>query len=316
MKLSDTSKDFERVEEPTHVDRILKELTLNVPKYFATITELHKIENRVIPTIDKIIWSKLLIDGIAKFEKESQSYQKFFSEENMEEFEEIDDAKVFKSELKKDCPIIRKSLMSSMTELQKWKEDFAMAKAQAIFETFGNFLDFMRDYADEKKGIDYNDLETQEDFQPLFKFSNDEDLVLRNVIGAGIKTTIIYNIMPQLFCKSVRRTLYGLSFLTTNIHTLMPSRTSEFIMMDDTDMNKGSRNANSNFRMEHNYWYPYNIFMLYTNHIYKIIEDLFHKIGITLEPKYRFVYVNLFLELICLKEIDAVKTMMGGDQDL
>ena len=316
MKLSDTSKDFERVEEPTHVDRVLKELTLNVPKYFATITQLHKIENGAMSTIDKIIWSKLLIDGIAKFEKESQSYQKFFSEDNMEVFEEIDDAKVFKSELKKDCPIIRKSLMSSMTELQKWKEDFAMAKAQDIFETFGNFLDFMRDYADENKGIDYNNLETQEDFQPLFKFSNDEDLVLRNVIGAGIKTTIIYNIMPQLFCKSVRRTLYGLSFLTTNIHTLMPSRTSEFIMMDDTDKFKGSRNANSNFRMEHNYWYPYNIFMLYTNHIYKIIEDLLHKIGITLEPKYRFVYVNLFLELICLKEIDAVKTMMGGDQDL
>jgi len=315
MKLSDTSKDFERVEEPTHVDRVLKELTLNVPKYFDAITELHKIENAVIPTNDKVVWSKILTDGIAKFEKESLSYQKFFSEDNMEEFEEIDDAKVFKSELKKDCPIIRKSLMSSMTELQKWKEDFAMAKAQDLFETFANFLDFMRDYADATEDINYDDLETQEDFQPLFEFSNDEDLVLRNVIGAGIKTTIIYNIMPQLFCKSVRRTLYGLSFLTRDIHILMPSRTSEFIMMDDTDMNKGGRNAIANFRMEHNYWYPFNIFMLYTNHIYKIIADLLNKMGITLEPKYRFVYVNLFLELICLKEMDAVRTMMGGDQD-
>jgi hypothetical protein len=315
MKLSDTSKDFERVEEPTHVDRVLKELTLNVPKYFDAITELHKIENAVIPTNDKVVWTKLLTDGIAKFEKESLSYQKFFSEDNMEEFEEIDDAKVFKSELKKDCPIIRKSLMSSMTELQKWKEDFAMAKAQDLFETFANFLDFMRDYADATEDINYDDLETQEDFQPLFEFSNDEDLVLRNVIGAGIKTTIIYNIMPQLFCKSVRRTLYGLSFLTRDIHILMPSRTSEFIMMDDTDMNKGGRNAIANFRMEHNYWYPFNIFMLYTNHIYKTIEVLLNKMGITLEPKYRFVYVNLFLELICLKEMDAVRTMMGGDQD-
>ena len=315
MKLSDTSKDFERVEEPTHVDRVLKELTLNVPKYFDAITELHKIENAVIPTTDKVVWSKILTDGIAKFEKESLSYQKFFSEDNMEEFEEIDDAKVFKSELKKDCPIIRKSLMSSMTELQKWKEDFAMAKAQDLFETFANFLDFMRDYADATEDIDYDDLKTQEDFQPLFEFSSDEDLVLRNVIGAGIKTTIIYNIMPQLFCKSVRRTLYGLSFLTRDIHILMPSRTSEFIMMDDTDMNKVGRNAIANFRMEHNYWYPFNIFMLYTNHIYKIIEDLLNKMGITLEPKYRFVYVNLFLELICLKEMDAVRTMMGGDQD-
>ena len=316
MKLSDTSKDFERVGERAHVDRVLEELTLNVPKYFETITQLKKIDNGVIPTNDKVIWSTLISDGIIKYEKESPAYQSFFSEDNMEEFEEIDDAKVFKSELRKDCPIIRKSLMSSMAELQKWREDFAMAKAQDLFETFANFIDFMRDYAVSNSNLDYNDLKTQDDFEPLFKFSSDEDLVLKNVIGAGIKTTIIYNIKPHLFCKSVRRTLYGLSFLTTDIHTLMPSRTSEFIMMDDTDMNKSGRNASSNFRMEHNYWYPYNLFMLYTNHIYKIIEEHLNKIGITLEPKYRFVYVTLFLELICIKEMDAVKTMMGGDQDL
>lgn len=315
MKLSDTSKDFERVEEEAHVDRVLQELNLNVPKYFEAITSMHKIENGIIPSSDKIIWSKLIIDGITKYEKESQSYQKFFSEDNMEEFEEVDDAKVFKSELKRDCPIIRKSLMSSMAELQKWKEDFAMAKAQDLFDTFANFLDFMRDYAETNKDINYDLLANQDDFEPLFEFSNDEDLVLKNVIGAGIKTTIIYNIMPHLFCKSVRRTLYGLSFLTRDIHNLMPSRTSEFIMIDDTDSYKGGRNATSNFRMEHNYWYPYNIFMLYTNHVYKIIAELLNNIGITLEPKYRFVYVNLFLELICLKEMDAVKTMMGGDQD-
>ena len=191
MKLSDTSKDFERVEEEAHVNRVLQELNLNVPKYFEAITSMHKIENGIIPSSDKIIWRKLIIDGITKYEKESQSYQKFFSEDNMEEFEEVDDAKVFKSELKRDCPIIRKSLMSSMAELQKWKEDFAMAKAQDLFDTFANFLDFMRDYAESNKDINYDLLENQDDFEPLFEFSNDEDLVLKNVIGAGIKTTII-----------------------------------------------------------------------------------------------------------------------------
>lgn len=59
MKLSDTSKDFERVEEEAHVDRVLQELNLNVPKYFEAITSMHKIENGIIPSSDKIIWSKL-----------------------------------------------------------------------------------------------------------------------------------------------------------------------------------------------------------------------------------------------------------------
>lgn len=316
MKLSDTSKDFEKVEDATHIQQILKELDENVPFYFEKITNLFRNEESGIPYNEKIIWNKLIIDGITKFEKESQSYQKFFSENHMEEFEEIDDAKVFKSELKKECPIIRKSLMSKMEELQKWKEDFAMAKAQDLFETFANFIDFMRDYSDSVQNVDYNTLETPEDFEVLYEFSNDEDLTLQKVIGSGIKTTVVYNIMPQLFCKSVRRTLYGLSFLTSNIHNLMPSRTSEFIMMDDTDINKGKRNASSNFRMEHNYWYPFNIFMLYTNHIYKITEKLIRNIGIDLEPKYRFVYVNLFLELICKVHDEDVRTMMGGDQDL
>ena len=316
MKLSDTSKDFERVEETTHVHKIVNELNENVPKYFEKITNLYKSEENGIPLNEKIIWSKLVADGISKFEKESQSYQKFFSEGNMEEFEEIDDAKTFKSELRKDCPIIRKSLMSKMAELQKWKEDFAMAKAQDLFETFANFIDFMRDYGDSTEGVDYNDLETQEDFERLNEFSSDEDLTLQKVIGSGIKTTVVYNIMPQYFCKSVRRTLDGLSFLTTEIRDLMPSRTSEFIMMDDTDISKGGRNASSNFRMEHNYWYPYNLFMLYTNNVYKIIENLLKNINIDLQPKYRFVYVNLFLELICKVHEEDVRTMMGGDQDL
>ena len=75
MKLSDTSKDFERVEETTHVHKIVNELNENVPKYFEKITNLYKSEENGIPLNEKIIWSKLVADGISKFEKESQSYQ-------------------------------------------------------------------------------------------------------------------------------------------------------------------------------------------------------------------------------------------------
>ena len=313
MQLSDTTKDFERIEELTHIEKVKKEIEQKVPEFFSLITNsiLQGNSSKVAKTLT---WSTIINEGVKKFEKESRAYKDFFCEENMEEFEEIDDPKAFKSELKRDCPIIRKTLNSRMEELQDWKEDFAKAKPLELFETFANFLDFQNDYVEKNKNTDFDKLDEYEDFHDLHKFSGDKDLTLKNVIGAGIKSTIVHNLNPHYFCKSVRRTLYGLFFLTDNIHSITPSRTSEFIMIDDNPRNS-ERGSKSNFRMEHNYWYPYNLFMLYTNHIYKILEVLLKDFNIDLEKEYRFVYVNIFLEQICAFKKDAVQTMMGGDQD-
>lgn len=313
MRLSDTSKDFERIEELNHVEKIKHALDLKVSEYFNAITS-SKVGNNNNPLAKTIAWKVLITEGIEKFEKESKAYKDFFNEDNMEEFEEIDDPKTFKSELKRDCPIIRKTLNSRMEELQDWKEDFAKARPLELFETFANFLDFQNEYVDVNKDLDLDNFDKYEDFHSLHQFSDDEDLTLRNVIGAGIKTTIIYNLSPNFFCKSVRRTLYGLFFLTEDIHSITPSRTSEFIMIDDNPRNS-ARGSKYNFRMEHNYWYPYNLFMLYTNHIFKLLRELLNSVNIDLDKQYRFVYVNIFLEQICSLKSDAVQTMMGGDQD-
>lgn len=314
MKLSDTTKDFERIEETEHVQKIIEELHSKVPHYFNLINHSKGITKDSKPLLKLVTWTALFNDGIKKYEKECSKYRDFFSEDNMEEFEEIDDPKAFKSELRKDCPIIRKSLMSKMEELQSWKEDFARAKPIELFETFANFLDFQNEYVEQNDKKDYDSLISYKDFHSLHQFSDDEDLILRNVIGAGIKTTIIYNLNPQFFCKSVRRTLYGLYFLTENVHNIAPSRTSEFIMVDDNPRNS-ARGSKFNFRMEHNYWYPYNLFMLYTNQIFITLNSLLNNIGVSLNDKYRFVYVNIFLEQICVLKNEAVQTMMGGDQD-
>ena len=311
MKLSDTSKDFERIEEPEHIEKIRQSIDKETPKYFDLIT------NSAIGTHSlgkAIAWTTLINEGIEKFEKECASYVDFFSEDNMDEFEEIDDPKAFKSELRKQCPIIRKTLMSRMEELQDWKEDFAKAKPIELFETFANFLDFQNNYVQKNSSRDFNQLDNFEDFEDFKQFTSDKDLTLQNVIGAGISSTIIYNLNPRYFCKSVRKTLYGLYFLTEDIHHITPSRTSEFIMVDDNPR-KSARGSQSNFRMEHNYWYHYNLFMYYTSHIYKILKSLLKGIGITINDAKRFVYVSIFLEQICAIKKDAVQTMMGGDQD-
>ena len=96
----------------------------------------------------------------------------------------------------------------------------------------------------------------------------------------------------------------------------MPSRTGEFVMIDDTDSYKGGRDAYSNFRIEHNYWYPYNLFMLYSNHIYIELERHLKPLGVAFDKNYRFVYVSAFLDYVCDQNNEAVKTMMGSDQNL
>lgn len=314
MKLSNTKQDFERVNEKDHIDKILAAFDEKIPEYFNRITASQEVDSDNQMAM-KLLWNKLMQECVEEYQKESLAYEDFFSVERMDEFEDVDDPKVFKGALRNECPIIRKSLNSKMEELQKWKEDFARSKPQELLETFANFLDFVRQYSSDMTDTKYASLATPEDFEDLAQFSEDPDLSLQNVIGAGIKTTIIYNLFPRFLCKSVRRTLYGMYFLSMDLHDQMPSRTSEFVMIDDKSNHTGERDSYRNFRMEHNYWYPYNLFMCYAKHILDKLEILLKPLGIHLAPEYRYVYVNYFLELICKEHSEAIRTMMGGDQD-
>lgn len=316
MKTSDTSKDFERIQEIEHIAIVDAEIKKSFDSYFKKITQSEKSSGLKTSNHEKFTWSTLITKYLEGFKKESKKYKEFFSEDNMDDYEEMDDAKVFKSDLRNECPIIHKTLFSKMEELQKWKEDFAHCKAQELLDIFFNFLDFSSDFSAKNSGKNYNEFLKKEDFNEYSNLSEEEDFVLRNVIGAGIRTTIIYNLHPAHFCKSVRRTLYGLYFLTNDIHGKTPSRTSEFTMIDDNIKNAGNRNSTRSLRIEHNYWYPYNLFMFYTNSVYILLEEELTKLGISLDSNYRFVYVNMFLELICAENSEYVTTMMGGDQDI
>ncbi|WP_347840001.1 hypothetical protein [uncultured Draconibacterium sp.] len=316
MKRSDTSKDFERIQQDEHVEIVIKAIDEKTNKYFKRITSSLMSETTSAFVSEQFVWSQVFSENIEKYNKDAKPYLNFFSEESMDEFEEIDDPKAFKSELKKDCPIIRKSLMSKLEEMQEWKEQFTCSKPNELLDAFANFLDFARNYVSEVSKINYDDLHALEDFKELCAFSEDPDYGLQSVIGAGIKTTVLYNLNPQYLNKSVRRTLYGLYFLTIDIHEILPSRTSEFIMMDDTKGYASKRGSSYNLKIEHNYWYPFNLFMFYSKYIYDKLIVLFKDLKINLDTKYRYVYVNIFLELICKEHQEAIKTMMGGDQDL
>lgn len=313
MKRSNTEKDFIRIEESHHVNMILEELETKVPEYFTKISNSKAKNQNLVNT--KLSWVTSINAGIEKYLKEANRYRELFHEDSMEEYSENNDPKPFKNDLRNKCPIISKSMNAKMKELQDWKEDFVRCKPGELLDTFENFLDFHMEYIEKNQDKDFETEDTYDDFKELHQFSSDEDLTLKSVIGAGIKTTTIYHLNPKFFCKSVRRTLYGMYFLTQDIREKTPSRTSEFIMIDDTNSWKKNRNSSLNFRMEHNYWYPYNLFMLYMNRVYKIIARLLNQMNISLNPDYRYIYVTIFLEEICALHKEAITTMMGGDQD-
>lgn len=303
MKRSNTSADFERISEDEHIEKIVLEIKHRIPEYFNKIAD------------STLAWNLLINEAIEKYDKEAAKYRVMFDEEAMEEHHENDDPKFFKNELKKACPIIHKTFFSKLEELQEWKESFTMAKPENIFDTISNYLDFIWEYESKLEESSYSSNCKVVDFsEALTPLDNDESYFLHNVLGTGILTTIIYNLVPKYCNKSVRRTLYGLYFLTTDSHIIAPSRTSEFVMIDDNKYSS-RRGSEYNMRIEHNFWYPYSLFMFYSKLIYDEISRLFSEIGISLDVKYRFMYVNLFLEQISLQNKEAVKTMMGGDQD-
>ncbi len=314
MIKSNTQKDFDVIQMDDHVKKVISSITYNFNEYFKKISGASE-SGPYAEAKQKLFWQETVDNYINDYDKECKSYRNLFSEEELEETLENDDPKAFKKELTQKCPIIRKSIMSSMKELQEWKEAFAQSVPQELLETFLNFLDYARDYMDEIDSSAYEVYSKKEDFENLYEFSNDPDLSMQRVVGAGIKTSILYYLNAEYFNKSVRRNLYGLHFLTLDLHERMPSRTSEFTMIDDTKIYKEERGSKNNYTIEHNYWYPYNLFMFYSKLIYNSLKIKLKPLGINTQPKYRYVYVTMFLELIINEHKEAVRTMMGGDQE-
>lgn len=314
MKRSNTRDDFDTIHDETHIMEVIKSIQHNFQKYFEQISGI--TDSPLGKTQSKMFWKEQIADYKSDYLQESKIYRNFFDDENIEEYQEIDDPKVFKKDLRKECPIIRKTLNSKMEELQEWKQDFAYANAKEMLETFMNFIDYAREYSHDINESDYLQFSDIKDFQGLHEFSQDPDLGMQNVIGAGIKTTVLYHLDARFFNKSVRRNLYGLYFLTEQLHMRMPSATSEFTIIDDTKTYKEGRNSKRNYTIEHNYWYPYDLFMLYSKHVYDLLKNKLQQYEISLEPELRYVYVTMFLELVTNEHKEAVKTMMGGDQEI
>lgn len=138
-----------------------------------------------------------------------------------------------------------------------------------IYDTFYNIMDFANDYDEE---FDENVMSTinKIDENKLVEMENGA-CYLNGVIGYGILSNILNHMYPRVFPGNYKAGIYSLHFLTGDYKKEgidMPSETSEFLMVKDLTYTKTNI-----IEAEHNYFYPFETFGLYTLRIYRVIEE-------------------------------------------
>lgn len=319
-----TKSDFNKVKFPEHIEEVWKLIEKNIPIYFekmiAEDDEFAKLKANTsfnvhssIPDKRKQL-SEIFGNGIEKYEKLSKKYHIFFSEESMNEFEDEDEPKDFKKKLSIEIPIIQKSLQSKFEAMKEWQQKFAWSKASDIYAIFFNLIDFMNEYVDQISPYDFGKINEISDLEKLVVLNEDDDYNVPGVVGMGIKSSVMFYLNPQYFLGANKNTLYGFYFLSDCEHFRLPSATSEFIMINDMK-EESNRRHNINMLIDQNYWYPYDLFTLYSLRTYRELKKMCAKYKYNLDDEKRFIHVNSFMSGIWDLKFDVIKTMTGGDQD-
>jgi hypothetical protein len=322
--INNDNSDFKFVKEPDHVEKVWATIEKNIPVYFQKIIEggdeLAALKSNAAfkvkvaaPDVRKKL-SEIFVSGIEKYEKLAAKYRAFFDEESLQEFEDENNPKQFKTKLSIEIPLIRKALQSKYEAMKEWQEKFAWAKAQEVYSIFINLIGFMNNYIDNHDAADFGNYDDLTELNDLFQLNEDDDYNVPGVIGMGIKSSVLHFLNQSYFLGANKNTLYGYYFLSDCEHFRLPSRTNEFVMTNDLK-EKNYRGSQSNNLIDQNYWYPYDLFTLYSLRTYRLLKKLCADYKYHLNDEQRFVYVNTFMAQIWDMKIEVINTMTGGDQD-
>lgn len=246
-------------------------------------------------------YKAIIREAIDDFEKDREDYQKIFRQEWLEDLDE--DADVFKSKtLRNECPIIRKTLANRRAkELDKYRASFSLADADWLLRVVYNLCVFGDEYQEDYDPNTYEDAETYQDLD--MGLLDTDDYTAYGVIGGGIKTHMLYKVHPALFPNRSRSAIWALWYLT-NKKTFGCQTDSEFLMIDL------SKNI-----VQQNYFYPYQLFAFYAFEIYKMLRDKATEYNAYIDPDYRYVIVDAFLEFIAMEHDDEITFLKSQIKD-
>lgn len=300
-------KEFELIECQDHFEEVWFVMESRVKQY---ITEYLDIIARNSNTSSKQAsyesYIKKLID---QNEKANQKHHEVLDMELMDE-DYDSDIDGFKNEiLKKKVEVIKGALNSPSKAMNEWKSKFKRAKAQDLYDTFYNILYFGKEYNDDMTESLLSSINTIEETQ-LDDLRYDE-CYLRGVIGNGIIANVLNKMYPRVFPGNYKSGVFALYFLSGK-NIVMPSETSEFIMVKDDYKSKTGV-----IEADHNYFYSLGTFGLYTLRIYRVLVEMIEtRFNMSFPEDYRFLLTNEFYNYVTMVHEADIQTLTGNDDVL
>lgn len=303
-------KEVELLTDQEHLEKVWSIMLPKVNEYVEGYLEgvSHYLDK---PAISEA-YSAFLNELIKKNDKLHDKYHEIFDMDLMEE-EYSYDVEGFKSvTLKKDCDVIRTTLQSKTESLKEWKAKFYGAKSQQLYDTFYNMMVFAAEYNEE---MDEDAMEVLDAIEDCAIGEMEEDACYQTgVLGYGIVSNVLNHMYPRVFPGNYKAGIYSLLFLSgKDMKGIdMPSQTSEFCMVkDDFNSKTGTMEA------EHNYYYPYETFTIYTTRIYRVmVEKIKARFKMDYPSEFRYLITNDFYEYVTSLHREAIATMTGNDDML
>ena len=257
-----------------------------------------------------VCFSLFLQKLIKDNDKSHDTYHDIFDEESMLEYEE--DVEGFKSDiLKKRCDVIRNTLKSKSEALKEWKAKFYGCKSQLLFDTFNNIVLFGQEYDSE---MDEAAMDALDSIADCRLSEMEEDQCYRTgVLGYGIVSNILGHMYPRTFPGNYKAGIWSLYFLSDGTNSIVtPTETSEFSMLKDETASKTGI-----YEMEHNYFFPYEVFCIYSLRIYRLLTKRISETFAKEYPSdYRFLLTNNFYDYVCAENRACISTLAGNDDVL
>ncbi len=225
---------------------------------------------------------KKSIDG---FEKNRQKYYDLLDPEMLDAYSaDYNDFKA--TTLKIDCPIIHATLFTDRDELKQYKIDFRAAAPKRLYDVVFNLSAFSRDYAAAYDEETYQKTTTYEELGLSVLEESGDKYTAYGVIGGGIRSHILYKVHPKCFPNRSQWALWALWYLSAQ-EDFGCEMSSEFLMIDVKAVTT-----------QQNYFYPYDLFTFYMFHIYKLLDKKANEMGAYIDPAYKYVVVDAFVNYI------------------